>query len=57
MTYRQWLIGRAVEGLLASPGIYETLMEVVQGTGKTLANYAIRVADAVIEKLDAEKKA
>ncbi len=44
MTYRQWLIGMAISGAARIPG----------GNAEKLAHDAIRVADAVIAKMNEE---
>ena len=48
MTYRQWLIGMALQGILH--GVQEPIFS-------GCAEYGIEAADAVIARLDAEGKA
>ena len=47
MTYRQWLIGQAVAGILADPGVSDLARA---------ATSAIAVADHIIRQLDEEEK-
>lgn len=49
MTYRQWLIGMALQGIIAAD--HENAL-----TEKACANGAILCADAVLSRLDSEGK-
>lgn len=47
MSYRQWLVGLAMQGLLTDPAKYES-------SEASVAEYAVRQADAILEALAKE---
>lgn len=59
MTYREWLIGMALQGILANPdtnarGIKGSALEILETVSEGAAAVAIAAADAVIKQLQEE---
>ena len=49
MTYRQWLVGMALQGLLANENAWEQ-------SNKNVADFAIQAADETIKQLESQPK-
>jgi hypothetical protein len=53
MTYREWLIGMATQGILAGTQSYRTVSKTREDemTASSVAQRAVRVADSILEHL------